>query len=478
MTQGEALRKEAISATQHFTEPPPRFTEASLVKRMEELGIGRPSTYASILAVLKDRGYTRLDKKRLVPEDKGRLVVAFLESFFQKYVEYDFTASLEEQLDRVSNNELEWHQLLRDFWDDFTAAVSEIKDLRITEVLDALNELLGPHVFPKRADGGEPRQCPNCGEGQLSLKVGRFGAFIGCSRYPECRYTRQITPGANGAESATRVLGKDPVTGLDVSLRGGRFGPYVQLGEAVDGEKPKRAGLPKGLVPDDVDLDKALGLLSLPRDVGLDPESGEMIVAGIGRFGSYVKLGKTYANLEPGDDVLNIGLNRAVTLIAEKKANPGKGRRFGADPGRSLGEHPDKGGPIVVKNGRYGAYVSHDGVNATLPADKTPDTITLEEAVSLIDARIAAGGGKKRKAAPKKSDKKADKKAEPKARVEKTKAEKPKTEPKAKSPKAKAKPKAETEAKPVARKAKAALRPRASAVKDKVPAERKRKAAT
>jgi DNA topoisomerase-1 len=474
MAQGEALRKEAISATQHFTEPPPRFTEASLVKRMEELGIGRPSTYASILAVLKDRGYTRLDKKRLVPEDKGRLVVAFLESFFQKYVEYDFTASLEEQLDRVSNNELEWHQLLRDFWDDFTAAVSEIKDLRITEVLDALNELLGPHVFPKRADGGEPRQCPNCGEGQLSLKVGRFGAFIGCSRYPECRYTRQITPGANGAENATRVLGKDPVTGLDVSLRGGRFGPYVQLGEAVDGEKPKRAGLPKGLVPDDVDLDKALGLLSLPRDVGLDPESGEMIVAGIGRFGSYVKLGKTYANLEPGDDVLNIGLNRAVTLIAEKKANPGKGRRFGADPGRSLGEHPDKGGPIVVKNGRYGAYVSHDGVNATLPADKTPDTITLDEAVSLIDARIAAGGGKKRKAAPKK----ADKKAEPKAKAEKTKTEKPKTEPKAKSPTAKAKPKAEAETKPVARKAKAALRPRASAVKDKVPAERKRKAAT
>jgi DNA topoisomerase-1 len=470
MAQGEALRKEAISATQHFTEPPPRFTEASLVKRMEELGIGRPSTYASILAVLKDRGYTRLDKKRLVPEDKGRLVVAFLESFFQKYVEYDFTASLEEQLDRVSNNELEWHQLLRDFWDDFTAAVSEIKDLRITEVLDALNELLGPHVFPKRADGGEPRQCPNCGEGQLSLKVGRFGAFIGCSRYPECRYTRQITPGANGAENATRVLGKDPVTGLDVSLRGGRFGPYVQLGEAVDGEKPKRAGLPKGLVPDDVDLDKALGLLSLPRDVGLDPESGEMIVAGIGRFGSYVKLGKTYANLEPGDDVLNIGLNRAVTLIAEKKANPGKGRRFGADPGRSLGEHPDKGGPIVVKNGRYGAYVSHDGVNATLPADKTPDTITLDEAVSLIDARIAAGGGKKRKAAPKK----ADKKAEPKAKAEKTKTEKPKTEPKAKSPTAKAKPKAEAETKPVARKAKAALRPRASAVKDKVPAERKR----
>jgi DNA topoisomerase-1 len=402
MSQGEPLKKQAISATQHFTEPPPRFTEASLVKRMEELGIGRPSTYASILAVLKDRGYTRIDKKRLVPEDKGRLVVGFLESFFQKYVEYDFTASLEEQLDKVSNNELEWHQLLRNFWDDFIGAVGEIKDLRITQVLDALNELLGPHVFPKKEDGGDPRQCPNCSEGQLSLKVGRFGAFVGCSRYPECSYTRQLTPGANG-DTATKLLGKDPITGEDVTLRGGRFGPYVQLGEGNRDtkEKPKRSGLPKGLAPDDVDLQVALGLLSLPRDVGKDPESGEMIIAGIGRFGSYVKLGKTYANLEPGDDVLNIGLNRAVTLIAEKKANPGKGRRFGADPGRSLGEHPDKGGPIIVKNGRYGAYVSHDGVNATLPSEKTLDTVTLEEAVALIDARIAAGGGKKKKAAPK-----------------------------------------------------------------------------
>ncbi len=414
MSQGESLRKENISSTQHFTEPPPRFTEASLVKRMEELGIGRPSTYASILAVLKDRGYTRIDKKRLVPEDKGRLVVGFLESFFQKYVEYDFTASLEEQLDKVSNNELEWHQLLRDFWGDFIATVGEIKDLRITQVLDALNELLGPHVFPKKEDGGDPRQCPTCGEGQLSLKVGRFGAFVGCSRYPECRYTRQLTPGANGADSATRVLGQDPDTGLDVTVRGGRFGPYVQLGEGnpETKEKPKRSGLPKGMAPDDVDLKIALGLLSLPRDIGKDPESGEMIIAGIGRFGSYVKLGKTYANLEQGDEVLNIGLNRAVTLIAEKKANPGKGRRFGADPGRSLGDHPDKGGPIVVKNGRYGAYVSHDGVNATLPGEKTPDTITLEEAISLLDARIAAGGGgKKRKTAGKSTANKAAPKA-------------------------------------------------------------------
>jgi DNA topoisomerase-1 len=480
MSQGENLRKEKISATQHFTEPPPRFTEASLVKRMEELGIGRPSTYASILGVLKDRGYTRIDKKRLVPEDKGRLVVGFLESFFQKYVEYDFTASLEEKLDKVSNNELEWHQLLRDFWDDFIAAVGEIKDLRITQVLDALNELLGPHVFPKRADGGEPRQCPNCGEGQLSLKVGRFGAFVGCSRYPECNFTRQLTPGANGGDTGTKLLGKDPVTGEDVTLRGGRFGPYVQLGEGnkETKEKPKRSGLPKGLAPDDVDLQIALGLLSLPRDVGKDPESGDIIIAGIGRFGSYVKLGKTYANLEPGDDVLSIGLNRAVTLIAEKKANPGKGRRFGADPGRSLGDHPDKGGPIIVKNGRYGAYVSHDGVNATLPSEKTPDTVTLEEAVALIDARIAAGGGKKKKAVPKAA--KADARPGKAKKAKSAKSDDTKSDDSRKKPAAKTSTARKLASKSAASKSRGkAARPTASekAAAETAPVERKRKVA-
>jgi DNA topoisomerase-1 len=399
MSAGEVLRKESILATQHFTEPPPRFTEASLVKRMEELGIGRPSTYASILAVLKDRGYTRLEKKRLIPEDKGRIVVAFLESFFQKYVEYDFTAALEEQLDKVSNNELFWQDLLRDFWEDFIAAVGEIKNLRITEVLDALNELLGPHIFPPRADGAPPRQCPNCGEGQLSLKVGRFGAFIGCSRYPECRYTRQLSVGDNGGGPSSRVLGVDPETGLEVSVRTGRFGPYIQLGEGSKDEKPKRAGLPKGMTPDDITLETALGLLSLPREVGKHPEDGEPIIAGIGRFGAYVKHGKTYANLEPGDEVLNIGLNRAVTLIAEKKLKPSSGRRYGADPGRNLGEHPDRGGPIIAKSGRYGSYVTHDGINATITGDKTHETITLEEAAALIDARIAAGAVPKKKKA-------------------------------------------------------------------------------
>jgi len=403
MSAGEPLAKQAISSTQHFTEPPPRYSEAALVKRMEELGIGRPSTYAAILQVLKDRGYVRIDKKRLYPEDKGRVVVAFLESFFARYVEYDFTASLEEQLDRISNNEIDWKQVLQEFWVDFIGAVTEIKDLRVTQVLDALNDLLAPHIFPPRADGAEARKCPSCETGRLSLKLGKFGAFIGCSNYPDCRFTRQmsIVPGGDGTEGGTKVLGKDPKTGLDVTLRSGRFGPYVQLGEAVEKQKPKRAGLPKGTELASVDLDFALALLSLPREVGLHPESGEPIRAGVGRFGPYVQHEKTYANLEAGDEVLTIGLNRAVTLIEEKKLKPSRGRRFGADPGRVLGDHPVKGGTIVVKNGRYGPYVSHEGINATLPGDKTPETITLDEAVGLIDARAESGGGSRaRRKAP------------------------------------------------------------------------------
>jgi DNA topoisomerase-1 len=416
MSAGESLAKRKIDSTQHFTEPPPRYSEASLVKRMEELGIGRPSTYASILQVLKDRGYVRIDKKRLVPEDKGRVLTAFLESFFARYVEYDFTADLEEQLDRISNNEIAWRDLLRDFWREFTAAVGDIKELRVAQVIDALDEMLGPHLFPPRADGSDPRKCPSCDAGRLSLKLGKFGGFIGCSNYPECRYTRQFAPGngANGGpDGGMKKLGEDPASGLEVTLRSGRFGPYVQLGEAVDGEKPKRAGLPKGLAPDDLDLERALGLLSLPREVGRHPDDGEPIVAGVGRFGPYVQHGKTYANLSAGDDVLGVGLNRAVTLIEEKRAKGPRKGRFGADPGRALGDHPDKGGPIVVKNGRYGPYVSHDGVNATLPSDLTPDTITLEQAIGLIEARAARGGGKKAAAAPRSTARKAP--AKPKA---------------------------------------------------------------
>lgn len=435
MSRGEKLDKRSIASTQHFTEPPPRYSEASLVKRMEELGIGRPSTYAPILQVLKDRGYVRIDKKRLVPEDKGRVLTAFLESFFARYVEYDFTAGLEEQLDRISNNELAWRDLLRDFWQEFTNAVGDIKELRVAQVIDALDEMLAPHLFPPRPDGADPRQCPSCGSGRLSLKLGKFGGFIGCTNYPDCRYTRQLSAAPDGAPNGgIKKLGEDPATGLDVTLRSGRFGPYVQLGEAVNGGKPKRAGLPKALAPADLDLDRALGLLSLPREVGKHPEDGEPIMAGVGRFGPYVQHGKTYATLQPGDDILTIGINRAVTLIAEKKAKGPRKSRFGADPGRLLGEHPDKGGPVVVKKGRYGPYVSHDGVNATLPSDMTPETVTLEQALPLLDARAARGTGKKtpkRRSAPRTAKAPAaDKAAAGKAPT----VEKPRSKAKAKAP--------------------------------------------
>jgi len=405
MSEGEALKRQKLAVTQHFTEPPPRFSEASLVKRMEELGIGRPSTYASILQVLKDRGYVKLEKKRLHGEDKGRVVVAFLENFFARYVEYDFTAALEEQLDRISNNEISWQQVLKDFWVDFIGAVNDIKDLRVTEVLDALDDMLGPHIYAPREDGGDVRQCPSCGTGKLNLKAGKFGAFVGCSNYPECRYTRPLA--ADGEASADRVLGKDPESGLDVLVKAGRFGPYIQLGEPKDyaeGEKPKRAGIPKNTSPADIELDLALKLLSLPREIGKHPETGEPITAGLGRFGPFVRHEKTYASLEAGDEVFDIGLNRAVTLIAEKIAKGPSGRRFGADPGKPIGDHPTLG-TVAVKSGRYGAYVTAGGVNATIPSDKTQETITLPEAIALIDERVAKGGGKpargKKKAAAK-----------------------------------------------------------------------------
>ena len=461
MSEGEALKRQDLSVTQHFTEPPPRFSEASLVKRMEELGIGRPSTYASILQVLKDRGYVKLEKKRLHGEDKGRVVVAFLENFFSRYVEYDFTAGLEEQLDRISNNEVSWQQVLQDFWRGFSGAVDDIKDLRVAEVLDALDEMLGPHIYPPRADGGDVRQCPTCGTGRLNLKAGKFGAFVGCSNYPECRYTRPLA--ADSEASADRVLGKDPETGRDVVVKAGRFGPYIQLGEQKDyaeDEKPKRAGIPKNTSPGDVDLEAALKLLSLPREVGKHPETGEPITAGLGRFGPFVKHEKTYASLEAGDDVFNIGLNRAVTLIAEKIAKGPSGRRFGADPGKPLGDHPSLGG-VALKNGRYGAYVTAGGVNATIPSDiAPPETITLAQAIALIDERAAKGGGK-----PKRGAKKAapSKKAKPEGDEAAAKPEK-----KAVAKKAAAKPKSDAASKaraPVAPAAKTSATNPAAAAK-------------
>jgi DNA topoisomerase I len=380
----------AVRADQHFTEPPPRYSEASLVKKMEELGIGRPSTYASILSVLRDRGYVRMDKARFVPEDAGRLVTAFLEQFFGRYVEYDFTAALEEKLDLVSAGELDWKALLREFWRDFDAAVGDIGELRTTQVLDALNEALGPHIFPDRGDGVDPRACPSCATGRLSLKTGRYGAFIGCSNYPECRYTRPIaaSEGEEGEAAGDRELGIDPATGQSVWLKIGRFGPYVEA--AAD--PPRRSSLPRDWPAAAMDLDKALRLLSLPRQVGAHPEDGEMILAGIGRYGPYVQHQKTYANLPNAEEVFEVGLNRAVALLAEKRAGGGRGRAA-ASPGRELGAHPETGKPIKLMAGRYGPYVKHEDINATLPKGADPDALTLAEAVALIAARGAEGGG-------------------------------------------------------------------------------------
>lgn len=399
LTIGDALSRKSVSASQHFTEPPPRYTEATLVKKMEELGIGRPSTYAATLATLRDRDYVTIDKKRLVPSDKGRIVTAFLESFFTRYVEYDFTASLEEDLDRISAGEAEWREVLRRFWTDFNTRIGEVKELRVAEVIDALNDDLAAHIFPDRGDGSDPRSCPTCGTGRLSLKLGRFGSFIGCSNYPECRYTRQL--GGDGeaeaalGEGGVKLLGTDPETGLDVTLRSGRFGPYVQLGEEG---KPKRASLPKDWTVENVDLERACRLLSLPRLVGDHPETGKPIEANIGRYGPYVSHDGTYANLSSVDEVFDVGLNRAVAALAEKKERGGRNRATPAAL-KSLGEHPASGGEITVRDGRYGPYVAWGKVNATLPRGKDPQAVTIEEAVALIADKAAKGGSSKGKPA-------------------------------------------------------------------------------
>jgi len=396
---GDPTAVEKVSPEQHFTEPPPRYSEASLVRKLEELGIGRPSTYASILSVLRERAYVRLDRNRFIPEDKGRLVTAFLTSFFKRYVEYSFTADLEEKLDEVSAGTLDWKQLLRDFWRDFSAAVGETKNLKITDVINELDELLGPHIFPQGEDGVDPRKCPLCGDGRLNLKLGRFGAFVGCSNYPNCKFTRQIGQ-KNGEGGGQPVeLGLFPGTEEMITLRSGRFGPYVQLGE---GEKPKRSSIPKGTDQSNVDLELAIKLLSLPREVGKHPETGEPIFANFGRFGPYVQHEKQYASLESPEDVFTIGLNHAVTLIAERKAKGFK--RRGPEPLKELGPDPTTGEMIKVMKGRYGAYVTDGTTNATIPNEGDPDGVTLAAAIELIAARAAKGGTKKKKkAAPKKA---------------------------------------------------------------------------
>ncbi|SDI67511.1 type I DNA topoisomerase [Lutimaribacter saemankumensis] len=398
--QGEKAEKRQITPDQHFTQPPPRYTEATLVKKMEELGIGRPSTYASIVTTIQDREYVRKEQNRLIPEDKGRIVTVFLTNFFRRYVEYDFTAALEDELDEVSAGQIDYKQLLSRFWRDFSTAIAETSELRITEVLDVLDDALAPTLYPPREDGGDPRACPLCGEGQLHLKTSRTGGFVGCSRYPECRYTRPI--GGDAAESGDRVLGEDE-NGNEISLRSGRFGPYVQRGEATEeNKKPDRASLPKGWSADEMTLEKALTLLSLPRVVGDHPEGGT-ITANFGRYGPYVahqlpdEAKPVYANLKDPADVFEIGMNRAVELLAEKRANPGGRGRAAAKALKELGDHPDEGGPVAVMDGRYGPYVKWAKINATLPKDTDPESVTMEQAMQLIAEKAAKKGGGRKK---------------------------------------------------------------------------------
>ncbi|NBZ88050.1 type I DNA topoisomerase [Stagnihabitans tardus] len=396
--EGEAAEKRKVTPEQHFTQAPPRYTEATLVKRMEELGIGRPSTYASVITTIQDREYVRKDKNRLIPEDKGRMVTAFLTNFFRRYVEYDFTADLETELDDVSDGSRTYTEVLSRFWRDFSAAIAETAELRITEVLDKIDEFLAPHLYPPREDGSDPRICPTCGQGRLHLKTARSGgAFIGCGNYPECRYTRPI----NGADEASgdRVLGQDE--GLDISLKTGRFGPYVQKGEATTEQpKPPRSSLPKGWSPESITLERAIMLLNLPRAIGPHPDDGALVEAGLGRFGPYIKHNSTYANLTDPEEVFTIGMNRAMEVLAQKALRPG--RAPAAGPLKELGAHPD-GGAIQVMPGRYGPYVKWEKVNATIPKTADPMTLTIEEALVLIAEKAGKSPAKKpaRKAAPK-----------------------------------------------------------------------------
>ena len=411
ITQGEKADKRSVNPEQHFTQPPPRYTEATLVKRMEELGIGRPSTYASVVTTIQDREYVRKEKNRLIPEDKGRLVIAFLENYFRKYVGYNFTASLEEELDDVSAGDRNYKDVLNSFWKDFSASIAETSDLRITEVLEKINEVLEPHLFPPLEGGGDPRLCPNCEIGRLSMRTARSGgAFIGCSNYPECRYTRAFgPPGAEdngGIPPEGKVLGEDD--GDKISAFKGRFGPYVQRGEVTEeNKKPPRQSIPKDWPPADVDLKQALMLLSLPREIGPHPEDGVMVWANIGRYGPYLKhavstseRGGTNANLEGIDEVWTVGMNRAVQLLAEKIASRGS-RGQPAVPIREMGEHPDMGGVINIMKGKYGPYVKWEKVNATIPKEIEPEDLSVDQAVILIEEKLAKSPAK-RKAATKK----------------------------------------------------------------------------
>ncbi len=409
MREGDSPARLGVSAEQHFTQPPPRYSEASLVKRLEELGIGRPSTYASTIQTLRDREYVRMEKNRFFAEDSGRLLTAFLERFFPRYVAYDFTAEMEEELDDVSGGRAAWKDVLEQFWRDFKPKSDEVMERKPSEVTEVLDEFLSDYLFPPQADGGDPRQCPRClaegrSGGRLSLRGGRFGAFIACSNYPECAYRRKFGQpnGEDGDED--EAMGRDPATGLEIHRKTGRFGPYVQLGEGKDA---KRASIPRDLP--DFDLEWAIKLLSLPREIGPHPETGKPITASIGRYGPYLAHDGKYAKLSSTRDVFETGMNAAVTLLAEAaNRKGGAGGRARAEPIKTLGAHPTSGGEIKVMPGRYGPYVTDGATNATLPKDVTPEDVTAEQAIALIDARAAKGPAKKkggRKKAPAKKAK-------------------------------------------------------------------------
>ncbi|MBT5002624.1 MAG: type I DNA topoisomerase [Tateyamaria sp.] len=411
LNESEKADKRSVMPEQHFTQPPPRFTEATLVKRMEELGIGRPSTYASIVTTIQDRGYVSKDRNRLVPEDKGRLVIAFLENYFRRYVGYGFTAELEAQLDDVSAGDRDYKDVLGRFWQDFSASIAETSELRITEVLEKINEVFEPHLFPANEDGTDPRLCPNCNLGKLSMRTARSGgAFIGCSNYPECRYTRAFGPPGSEDESGIppegKLLGED--TEDQIYAFKGRFGPYVQRGQVTeDNKKPPRQSIPKEWPPTEVNLEQAVRLLSLPREIGPHPEDGIMVWANIGRYGPYLKhaestsnRGGTNANLENIEEVFTVGMNRAVQLLAEKIASRG-GRGASATALHELGEHPTEGGPVSVMKGKYGPYIKWEKINATIPKDLEPENVTMDMAIQLI-AEKTPTKKKKRKAVKKK----------------------------------------------------------------------------
>ena len=400
MRSGDAPAKKDVTAEQHFTQPPPRFSEASLVKRLEELGIGRPSTYAATIQVLKDRNYVRTEKNRFFAEESGRLLTAFLERFFERYVAYDFTAGMEEELDDVSGGRHAWKELLEAFWRDFKPKSDEVMERKPSEVTEVLDEFLSDYLFPPKDDGSDPRACPKCADGRLALRGGRYGAFVACSNYPECKFTRKFAqPGGNGETADDEELGKHPETGEEITRRVGRFGPYIQLGE---GKEAKRASIPKDI--DELTLDWALKLLSLPREVGKHPETGKEIVANIGRYGPYLLHDGKYGKLRSTADVFETGMNAAVSILAEAAQGGGRGPRAKAEPIKVLGKHPTSEAEIKVLAGRYGPYVTDGTTNATLPRDQKPEDLTAEQAIALIDAKAAKGPAKgKKKASAKKA---------------------------------------------------------------------------